>query len=214
MEILKYSLEFIVGGVNPDGSKMLDTFLKTYSRETGVPLSNLNPSCRNCLTSYYNELLKKNRKMSKQSDYKLKNKFNGLPLAFGSPVLVTNANITNDYAETIISRYLDIYEKKEEEFTPELFFEEFPENWEDAHYSDGGDQNPSQDIGGNLDEETNQGVDGGGLQQDPTNKTQQGLEKKDTELNLKELRAKYPTIKATSIEVFLNKLKEQQRNED
>lgn len=43
--------------------------------------------------------------MENTCKYKLKAKYNGLPLAFGSQVYVTNNNITDEYAEKLLERY-------------------------------------------------------------------------------------------------------------
>ncbi len=129
-----YSLKQIVSGKSANGSLLLEGFLKDYSKLAGVKLSNLQPSCPKCLNTYFNEYTLKNKIMNSNCDYKLHKKYNGIPLDFGSQVLVTNANITNEYAETLISRYLNIYKNKNEEFDVSLFFEKFPNNWNDKFF--------------------------------------------------------------------------------
>lgn len=59
-----------------------------------------------------------------RSQYKLLKKRNGIPLEFGSAVLVTNANITDEYAEILIKRY----KKVNPNFKLEDLFEVYPEN--------------------------------------------------------------------------------------
>lgn len=49
--------------------------------------------------------------MENNSDYKLHAKREGLPLKFGSNIRVTNANITNEYAQTLIERYSEIHKE-------------------------------------------------------------------------------------------------------
>ena len=53
--------------------------------------------------------------MENNCKYRLKEKYNGLPLEFGSAIYVTNNNITDDYAKKLLERY-----------DPETIFEAFP----------------------------------------------------------------------------------------
>jgi hypothetical protein len=53
--------------------------------------------------------------MENKSNYKLKEKYNGLPLEFGSNILVNNNNLTDEYAKKLL-----------EKFEAEVIFEEFP----------------------------------------------------------------------------------------
>lgn len=43
--------------------------------------------------------------MQNNSQYRLKEKYNGLPLGFGSPVLVNNSNLTDEYALELLQRF-------------------------------------------------------------------------------------------------------------
>lgn len=57
-------------------------------------------------------------KTTNDSGYILKAKYDGIPLGFGSPVLVTNANITKEYAEKLIKEHkrgADLFDKIPEE---------------------------------------------------------------------------------------------------
>lgn len=56
--------------------------------------------------------------MENQSNYRLKEKYNGLPLEFGSSIYVTNANITDAYAKKLLKNYkaesiFDVFPKEE-----------------------------------------------------------------------------------------------------
>ncbi len=57
--------------------------------------------------------------MENTCNYKLKAKYNGLPLAFGSQIYVTNNNITDEYAEKLLERY-----------EAEVIFDKYPVNKE------------------------------------------------------------------------------------
>lgn len=182
----EYTLQGIVGAKNADGSSMLEEFLKDYANKFSVELSSLQPSCNNCLTKYYNDYISTLKDMNTNCNYKLLPKFHGIPLEFGSSVFLTNANLTNEYAEKLISRYLDVYEQKEEDFNPEMLFSEFPTDWEEAHF-----EADLEDLD---------------LNEEEVNET----EVADEDLKLSELREKYPDIKAGSQKAFLEKLAETQ----
>lgn len=53
--------------------------------------------------------------MENASEYTLKKKYNGISLKFGSSVMVTNINITNEYAKELLKR-----------FSAEHIFDKFP----------------------------------------------------------------------------------------
>lgn len=53
--------------------------------------------------------------MENTSEYRLKEKYNGLSLKFGSSVMVHNGNITNEYAKELLKR-----------FSAETIFDKFP----------------------------------------------------------------------------------------
>lgn len=183
----KYTLEQIVSGKSADGSLLLEGFLKEYAKLEGVSLSSLQPSCPTCLNRYYNEYILKHTIMKNKSQYKLHKRYNGISLGFGSQILLTNANLTDEYAEQLILRYLDVYEKRSEKFDIKVFFEEYPENWEDAHFEEAEEE--VDEV-----EETKEVIE-------------EGLFNEDSNLNLKQLRSKYPDIKAGSIVDFLSKIK-------
>lgn len=53
--------------------------------------------------------------MKNNSQYRLKEKYNGIPLNFGSAILVNNSNLTDEYAFELLKR-----------FDKETIFEKFP----------------------------------------------------------------------------------------
>ena len=60
--------------------------------------------------------------MENDCEYRLHKKREGIPLAFGSNIRVTNRNITNDYAEVLIKKYKEI----SKEFQLSDIFSKFP----------------------------------------------------------------------------------------
>lgn len=187
----KYSIEQIVGGKSSDGRSLLELFLKDYSTLTTTPLESLNPSCNTCLKKYFREFNLKTNTMQNDCEYELQPRFHGLPLEFGSAIHLTNANLTNEYAERVIGRYIDDAEARGEEFHPSKLFAKFPEDWEERIFDfvDPGENPPTQN---------------------PLKETEQPKEDKD--LTLKELRKKYPDIQAKDKREILRKLDKLNKN--
>jgi len=100
-----YSLENIIGGKSSDGVSLLKLFLQDYSKLFHT--TTLNASCQKCLQEYLNNYKNKIQKMENPntSNYKLKPKYNNVPLEFGSNIFVNNNNITDEYAEKLLERY-------------------------------------------------------------------------------------------------------------
>jgi hypothetical protein len=189
------TLEQIVGGKNPDGSSMLVSFLKYYSEVSGVKV--LNAGCSKCLQQYYKDLKQKHIMKNNKSTYRLHAKFNNIPLRFGSSIFVNNENITDELAEALVSRYIDVADAKEEEYKIDSMFEKYPENWEEAQYTD-------EDT---TDEDT---TDEDITDEDTTGQLDLVVESEknaDEDLTFTELKTKYPDVKANSKVNFLKKLK-------
>ena len=94
----------IATGVTGDGVKYLQLFLIEYTK---LFPGTVNPSCNKCLNDY---VTKYKKAMSTDkfhpenySGYKLKEKYQNIPLEFGSQVLVNNANLTDAFAEILLS---------------------------------------------------------------------------------------------------------------
>ena len=92
----------IFNGKDENGNRYLSQFLKDY-QETFHP-DMINAGCLRCLEDYYQTFIKYLSTMSqtKNSGYKLREKYNGIPLEFGSPVQVSNSNLTDEYAEKLL----------------------------------------------------------------------------------------------------------------
>ncbi len=132
--------------------------------------------------------------MENKCDYQLQLRYIGIPLKIGGAIHLSNANLTNEYAEQLISRYLDVYEKKAEEFSPALLFSKFPENWEDAHFEE------ASNIDVDLEPVSETEIE-------PVKVDEHRAVNPDEDLKLPELREKYPKIKAISKKDFLEKVK-------
>ncbi|MBE99313.1 hypothetical protein [Flavobacterium coralii] len=101
IDFTKIDANTLATGVDDKGVKYLEIFLKEYTRLFG---GSVNPGCNKCLTSYLDKYKKAMAKGENKSGYKLKAKYNGIPLGFGKRVLVTNENITEEYAEQLLQR--------------------------------------------------------------------------------------------------------------
>lgn len=103
----------IIEGVSLDGTRLLKLFLIDY---TIMFDEVVNPSCSKCLGNYLDKYKLKIYEMQNNSQYRLKEKYNGIPLIFGSPILVNNSNLTDQYALKLLKR-----------FQKETIFDKFPE---------------------------------------------------------------------------------------
>lgn len=110
----------IVGGKTSDGTPYLELFLQDYSKSFGA--KNLSAGCGNCVQEYLKKYKQKHTVMSNKCDYVLHKKREGLSLGFNSGVIVTNANLTNEYAERLIKNY----RTNNPEFDISLLFEKYP----------------------------------------------------------------------------------------
>ena len=99
MKWSNYTWEQVRTGKDENGSRLISQFAKEYKERTG------NSICVTCPSSKqkFNEF-KKQKKMSK-SKYVLKAKYNGIPLKFGSNVLVTNSNMTDEYGKQLLKNH-------------------------------------------------------------------------------------------------------------
>lgn len=100
-----YSLESIIGGKSSDGVSFLKLFLIDYSKLFHT--TTLNAGCQKCIKDYLTNYKNKINKMENPntSQYRLKQKYNNIPLEFGSNIFVNNNNITDEYAQTLLMRY-------------------------------------------------------------------------------------------------------------
>jgi len=104
LDFTKMDIAAVMSGVDPDGERYLSKFLKEYKSIFG---GTVNPSCPKCLSDYlskYKKAMAKTVINAENSGYKLLAKYENIPLEFGSPVLVNNTNLTDEYAEKLLKR--------------------------------------------------------------------------------------------------------------
>lgn len=96
----------IFKGNDEDGNRYLSSFLQDYTKL--YPNAEPQAGCNKCLETYYDKFIKKYKEMGNKLDtdsgYILKAKYQNIPLAFGSPILVNNSNITKEYAEILLKQ--------------------------------------------------------------------------------------------------------------
>jgi len=105
----------VTRSVSGSGERYLELFLKEY---TSIFKEKVNPSCPNCLTGYLTRYKNHFNAMANTCNYRLHAKYENIPLEFGSPILVNNGNITDQYAQKLLAhnngeRYFAEKPKKE-----------------------------------------------------------------------------------------------------
>ena len=95
MDFTTMDIATVTRSVTGNGERYLELFLREY-----VSLFNekVSPSCPKCLTEYLNRYKNHFKTMANTSHYRLHAKYENIPLEFGSPILVNNGNITDEYA--------------------------------------------------------------------------------------------------------------------
>jgi predicted nucleic acid-binding Zn-ribbon protein len=101
MDFKTMDINAITSGVNGDGIRYLQLFLKEY---TSIFDETVNPGCNKCLNTYLNKYKLHFMKQENISGYVLHLKYENIPLEFGSPILVNNGNITKEYAKKLLSQ--------------------------------------------------------------------------------------------------------------
>lgn len=102
MDFTNMDASSIATGVDSDGTAYLQKFLIEYTK---LFPGTVNPSCSKCLQDYvnkYKKAMSKTELHPENSGYKLKAMYEGIPLEFGSQVMVTNANLTDEYAKILL----------------------------------------------------------------------------------------------------------------
>jgi hypothetical protein len=102
---ISIGIDSILTNSTSEGVRYLQLFLKDYTALTG---EHVNAGCQKCIATYFNNYVNIFSNMENNSQYQLHKKREGIPLAFGSNVKVTNRNITDKYAEKLIKRYSDL----------------------------------------------------------------------------------------------------------
>lgn len=118
---LDYKIENIVGGKSADGVSLLELFLKDYAKEFNI--TTLNASCKKCLNTYLQNYKSKMMIMDSNCKYILHKKREGIQLEFGSNIFVNNNNITEEYANKLISKFKTVLGDK---FSMDYLFSKYP----------------------------------------------------------------------------------------
>jgi hypothetical protein len=101
MDFKTMDMATLTRSVTGGGVLYLELFLKEYTSIFGGPV---NPSCSTCLTTYLTKYQNHFKAMENTCYYRLHAKYENIPLQFGSPILVNNANMTNEYAEVLLQQ--------------------------------------------------------------------------------------------------------------
>lgn len=119
MDWKNIGLNLILTGKNSEGERYLKHFLKDYTALTNEVV---NASCVKCITRYFDTYTKLTTMSENKSNYILHKKREGLQLSFGSGIIVTNDNLTDEYAESLIAKY----SKQDANFEPSFLFSKYP----------------------------------------------------------------------------------------
>lgn len=99
MDFSLMDIRTVATGSRSDGTRYLQLFLQEY---TTVFKEKVNPSCPKCLKMYHDRYKNYFKEMANTCKYRLHAKYENIPLEFGSPVLVNNSNITDEYAKKLL----------------------------------------------------------------------------------------------------------------
>lgn len=95
----------IFKGSDKNGNRYLNAFLSEYKDIFNPDM--VNAGCQRCLEDYYINFINYLQMgvEKKVTGYVLKSKYNGIPLEFGSGVLVTNTNMTQEYGDILLNNH-------------------------------------------------------------------------------------------------------------
>jgi hypothetical protein len=99
MDFTTMDIATVTHSITGSGVRYLELFLQEY---TSIFKEKVNPACPKCLTEYLTRYKNHYKVMANTSDYRLHAKYENIPLEFGSPILVNNGNITNEYAQQLL----------------------------------------------------------------------------------------------------------------
>ena len=101
MDFTNMDIYAITAGTGGDGTGYLQIFLQEYTR---LFKEKVNPSCPRCLNDYLTRYKNYYKQMVNTCTYRLHAKYENIPLEFGSPILVNNGNITDEYALKLLEQ--------------------------------------------------------------------------------------------------------------
>lgn len=99
MDFTAMDIATVTHSITGSGVRYLELFLQEY---TSIFKEKVNPACPKCLTEYLTRYKNHYKAMANTSHYRLHAKYENIPLEFGSPILVNNSNITNEYAQQLL----------------------------------------------------------------------------------------------------------------
>ncbi|MGV3459914.1 MAG: hypothetical protein ACO1N9_05595 [Flavobacterium sp.] len=110
MDFSIMDLNTVAHGKTGGGVRYLEIFLKEY---TAIVKEKVNPGCNRCLDTYLTKYKNHLKQMANKCKYRLHARYENIPLEFGSPILVNNSNITDEYAQILLQkpngkRYFDV----------------------------------------------------------------------------------------------------------
>ena len=131
MNWLEFDKDTIFEGKDVNGNRYLNQFLNDYERVFNI--TDFNVGCKKCLNDYYIKLITHLQMGNtiEPKEYQLKPKYDGIPLSFGSPITVTNANITKKYAEKLLKNHprgKDLFDVLPKEAKPKVNKKSPPKN--------------------------------------------------------------------------------------
>jgi hypothetical protein len=101
MDFTQMDITTITHSLRGDGVRYLQLFLQEY---TSIFNETVNPGCSLCLTTYLARYKNHfNTMENPNTSYRLHAKYENIPLEFGSPILVNNSNLTDEYAQKLLS---------------------------------------------------------------------------------------------------------------
>lgn len=103
---LGYTLDGIVSGKTADGVRLLELFLNDYKAKFNV--NTVCGTCPNKLKDYYRKLTQSKKSNTMESQFRLKAKYQNIPLrntGEGYNVNVNNGNLTDEKAIILLERY-------------------------------------------------------------------------------------------------------------
>ena len=95
----------IFTGKDKDGNRYLTQFIRDYRALSGN--TDINIGCNKCLNTYYDNFIKIIKSMSntKTTKARIKPKYEGIQLKFGSKIFVTNKTLTDEQAVYLLKNH-------------------------------------------------------------------------------------------------------------
>lgn len=129
----------ILEGNDEHGNRFLTSFIRDYKNV--FPGDLINISCGKCLKNHYNKFIKHLKIMATSKNTKtkakLKLKYQGIQLHFGSKYFITNATMTQEQAVYLVEKHPhgkklfdvlpEMKEKKDKDLTKKELVEKYPE---------------------------------------------------------------------------------------